>query len=153
MPTIHFECLMPADAAAIFPSRIDALSALLLRDAKITEAEVEHTADVSIDPRTLAQLKATYLADRGEDLGVELHQVHAIEDLDLDEHALALLEGLGVHRFSIRVAPTGSLSELAMTYSRLLTPAADLPADRMALENEEAFEQPALYPWLVRLEP
>ncbi|EPD69952.1 hypothetical protein HMPREF1219_00897 [Corynebacterium pyruviciproducens ATCC BAA-1742] len=55
-----------------------------------------------------------------------------------------------VVRFVI-LAPdfTGSVNQLAMRLSRVLTPAVNLPADRVLLENEQEFEVAAIYPWMV----
>ena len=47
---------------------------------------------------------------------------------------------------------TGSVNQLAMRLSRILTPAVNLPPDRVLLENELDFEVPAIYPWIVQAE-
>jgi len=60
---------------------------------------------------------------------------------------------VGVTRFVISAPDlTGSVNQLAMRLSRLLTPAVNLPADRVLLDNELDFEVPAIFPWMVQVE-
>lgn len=47
----------------------------------------------------------------------------------------------------------GSVNELAMVLSHILTPVADLPRDVVSLERETDFELPARYPWTVSVRP
>ncbi|RSZ62084.1 hypothetical protein EAH68_10230 [Corynebacterium hylobatis] len=57
-----------------------------------------------------------------------------------------------IHRYVIAVeGATGSVNQLAMVLSRFLTPQADLPTNAVALENEQAHEVPAIYPWAVEI--
>lgn len=56
-----------------------------------------------------------------------------------------------MQRFVIHAA--SNLNQTAMTFARLLTPHADLPPEPVALENEEAFEVAADYPWTVVIQP
>lgn len=54
-------------------------------------------------------------------------------------------------RFSVHA--NSNLNHTAMTFARLLTPHVDLPAEPTLLENEEAFEVAATYPWTVVIVP
>lgn len=52
-----------------------------------------------------------------------------------------------------RVHASSNLNHTAMTFARLLTPHVDLPPEPTLLENEEAFEVAADYPWTVVIVP
>ena len=59
--------------------------------------------------------------------------------------------GATPHRYVISAEGASSYNQLAMGLSRLLTPKAQLPRDPAALEQEERFEQPSIYPWVVEI--
>ena len=44
-----------------------------------------------------------------------------------------------------------SVNRLAMGLSRILTPKANLPRDPVALEDQDRFETPSIYPWTVEV--
>ena len=83
-----------------------------------------------VDASSHAQLAATYETDRG---------ISAEED------------GAEVHRYVIEAEGASSYNSLAMGLSRILTPKAQLPDDPAALEQQDRFEVPALYPWMVEV--
>ena len=61
-------------------------------------------------------------------------------------------ETCSVYRYIISTPDyRGSINQLAMRLSRVLTPAVNLPADRVLLENEAEFEVAARYPWMVQV--
>ena len=69
-----------------------------------------------------------------------------------DEHEDLELENASVRRYSIAVdGVEGSINQLTMALSRLLTPEAVLPKDHVLLEDEKAHEQPAIFPWTVEI--
>ena len=56
-----------------------------------------------------------------------------------------------MHRYLISAEGVDSYNRLAMGLSRILTPKADLPRDPVALEQQDRFEVPALFPWMVTI--
>lgn len=65
---------------------------------------------------------------------------------------LSVEQGAHMRRYDVEIVDAqGSLNELAMGLSRLLTPQANLPADPLALLDENRFELPASYPWWVEV--
>ena len=71
-----------------------------------------------------------------------------------DEHEDRDLADASVHRYDIAVAGvSGSVNQLGMVLSRLLTPHAVLPKDHVLLEDELAHERPAIFPWSVSIRP
>lgn len=134
--SIYFVCLIDKEHAIGLPARFEELAKLLIRDGKISNAHVTHNPQPSIEPVVEAQLRLTYTTER---------------EHDVDEVA-EFTSGLSPHGYLIRVeGVTGSVNDLAMLFSRILTPAATLPADGVALEKETAFEQPATFPWTVQI--
>ncbi|WP_123959956.1 hypothetical protein [Corynebacterium pseudopelargi] len=128
--SIHFDVLAPEQAAELLPQRFDALSALLMKKGMIERAEVE----LSIPDNALeTELRAVYL--------------ETYEELPPVDP-----ESMRVYRLSLKVDTNSSLNQVAMLYSRLLTPPAALPNDPLALAKEEQFEQPAPYPWFLNIE-
>ncbi len=128
--SIHFDVLAPEPAAKLLPQRFKDLSALLIEKGMIEEAEVE----LSIPRNALeTELRAVYL--------------ETYEELPPVDP-----ESMRVYRLSVNVHANASLNQVAMLYSRLLTPPASLPNDPVALADEEQFEQPAPYPWFVNIE-
>ena len=78
----------------------------------------------------------------------ELHHVYRAEHDGRDPG------DLGVYRCVVHAdRVNGSVNELAMVLSHLLTPVADLPRDVVCLERETDFELPARYPWTVSVRP
>ena len=69
-----------------------------------------------------------------------------------DEHAEHELEDAAVTRYLLVVEGlTGSVNQLAMVLSRLLTPRAAWPKNHVLLEDERAHELPAIFPWALEI--
>ena len=54
-------------------------------------------------------------------------------------------------RFAIQAEGASSYNALAMGLSRILTPKADLPRDPVLLQQQDRFEEAAIYPWTVEV--
>ncbi|WP_297190696.1 hypothetical protein [uncultured Corynebacterium sp.] len=128
MATITFDVYMPA-------GHTRALRSAFLQTARDLPGVADSRVSVNILPdpalpqEVVDQLAATY-RPVGEDAGE-----------------------VGVTRFVISAPDlTSSVNQLAMRLSRLLTPAVNLPADRVLLDNELDFEVPAIFPWMVQVE-
>lgn len=127
MPTIQFDILVPPDKA---PEVRDAFSRaldILVRHRKLTSGQVS-MEQVLLDDTVTEQLRTTYEQNRGEPAGDAV-----------------------VHRLRAEVEGAASLNSLAMGLSRILTPKADLPSDPVRLEQEQRFEMPSIYPWVVEV--
>lgn len=97
------------------------------------------------------------LAERVSEVeGADL-KVTATSDVTLDPQVEQQLRELAPGeptRFTIDIAEgVKSLNQTAMLFSRLLTPQTDLPAEPVALHNEQAFEVDAYFPWTVTIQP
>lgn len=102
----------------------------------------------------------TSLTQRFEQLADAMHvSVSARDDViidpDVEEQLRDQIEGDSSDRRIIRLSvhATNNLNHTAMTFARLLTPHVDLPAEPTLLENEQAFEIAATYPWTVVIVP
>ncbi|APQ54434.1 Hypothetical protein CpMEX30_1406 [Corynebacterium pseudotuberculosis] len=141
MPTIQFDCLIDSENAACMTKRVRRLNELLIRDGKIISADVTHDPHPHIDPLLEDQLRQILREQR--DCESERGEGESTETSEDD---------VNVQRFSIDVSGvSGSLNELAMTYSHVLPPLADLPRDALALQDEQAFEQTTPYPWSLEI--
>lgn len=132
MPTIQFDVLVP-DAQANRVSEIFSnATSTLVSNGSLHRADVTRV-DVAQFPEGLEeQLRQTYR----------------------DEHEERELDAANVYRYDIAVdGVNGSLNQLAMVLSRLLTPHAVLPKDHVLLEDEVAHERPAIFPWAVNIKP
>lgn len=131
MPTIQFDVLVPdiAAARAVEDAFVRAVDILVRRGA-LSRGEVRHEENPQLNDGTDAQLRHAYQEERGE---------------DPDEI------GATVHRYLIDSEGASSINQLAMGLSRVLTPKADLPKDPVALERQDDFELPAVYPWAVEV--
>ncbi|MCK7641732.1 hypothetical protein JIM95_002175 [Corynebacterium sp. CCM 8835] len=130
MPTIVFDCLVP-------DTDVEGLSERFSRatDELVEAGEIE-AASVVFDPSPRV----------GPDLEAELRRIYRVEHADLD------MADASVCRYRIQLnGVRGSVNQLAMTLSRILTPPAVLPRDRVLLEQEALYERPATYPWSVRV--
>lgn len=132
MATITFDVYMPAE-------KTRELRSAFLRTARDlpgvadTRVSVNILPDPELPAEVVDQLVATYRPSETAD------------EKDEDQP--------GVTRFVISAPDfTGSVNQLAMRLSRILTPAVNLPPDRVLLENELDFEVPAIYPWIVQAE-
>lgn len=132
MPMIQFDVLVP-DAQAERVAEIFSTATQKLVDTNsLTSAEVTRVEEPAIQEGLEEQLRQTYR----------------------DEHEDRDLEGANVHRYDIEVeGVTGSINQLTMVLSRLLTPRAVLPKDHVLLEDEVAHERPAIFPWSVQVNP
>lgn len=130
MAIIQFHVLAPDASAAQLAEAYQRALDILVRHEKLTAGSVVHTPHVVLPSDVIEELEATYLQDR---------QVSAKD------------EGAAVQRYDIEVAGARSLNSLAMGLSRILTPRVQLPTDPVALEQQDQFETPALYPWTVEV--
>ncbi|AKE41505.1 Uncharacterised protein [Corynebacterium kutscheri] len=130
MPSICFDVLIHPAHVLLLQKRFDALSSLLIRDHKVIDVRLNDEENPPVPLVVEEQLRELYRRDHGDNA----------------------VNVLGMHRFLLTlVQPNVSVNELAMTYSRLLTPQAVIPNDVVALMQEEAFEIPATYPWVVEI--
>ncbi|AHI19739.1 MAG: hypothetical protein ACTIA3_00735 [Corynebacterium casei] len=126
MPLIQFDVLVPhAQAKRVGEVFDEALNRLVTAE-RIDSAQVEINDTPRLQEGLEEQLRQTY---RDE------HEDHDLEDAEVYRY-LIKLEGV-----------KGSLNELGMVLGRLLTPHAVLPKDWVLLEDEEAHELPAIFPW------
>lgn len=130
MPAIQFDVLIPLDTAPELHGAFDRAVERLLDAGKLTAGTVTCEPNPTLGEGIEEQLRTIYR----------------------DEHEDAELENARVHRYLIAVEGVqGSVNALTMAFSRLLTPPADLPSDPVLLENEQAHEVPATYPWTVEI--
>lgn len=130
MPTIQFDVLVPPAYAGEIAEAIQRALDILVRREKLSSASLEAQGPVLLDAHVTAEFARTYESDRG---------------FTADE------EGAEVHRYLIQAEGVDSYNRLAMGLSRILTPKADLPRDPVALEQQDRFELPALFPWTVTI--
>lgn len=130
MPRIQFDVLVPPAHAGELAEAFQRALDILVRRGKLSSASLEAQGPVLIDANVLAVFTQTYEADRG---------------CTADE------EGAEIHRFLIDADGVDSYNRLAMGLSRTLTPKAELPRDPVALEQQDRFEVPALFPWTVTI--
>ena len=130
MPVIQFDVLIPVDRAAGLRDVFDRAVGRLVDGDRATGGSVTLDPQPPLADGIEAQLRATYR----------------------EEHDGAELADAAVARYRITVEGLdGSVNQLTMALSRILTPQADLPADPVLLENELAHELPATYPWAVEI--
>lgn len=130
MSIIVFDALVPADVQPALHQRFSALADSLVEQGYAKRLEVESSA-VKLEDDADQQLRAVYEEQHGGDT--------------TDAPA---------HRFTIKVGENAkSLNETAMTFARLLTPQAELPAEVYALECHDLYEVPDTYPWMVNVHP
>lgn len=126
MPLIQFDVLVPQAQAKRVGEVFDEALNRLVKAERIDSAQVEINDTPRLQEGLEEQLRQTY---RDE------HEDHDLEDAEVYRY-LIKLEGV-----------KGSLNELGMVLGRLLTPHAVLPKDWVLLEDEEAHELPAIFPW------
>lgn len=130
MPTIQFDVLVPDSDSIDLAGRFSAVSKLLVEKDLMDSGLVVHDPEATIHEAVEAQLRQTYR----------------------DEHEDQDLENASVNRYLIEVdGVKGSVNQITMIFSRILTPPADLPKDAFLLEQELAYEVPAVYPWTVEI--
>ena len=127
MSVIQFDVLVPPAQAPEVRDAFQRALDILVRREMLTSGTVA-MEQVRIDDTTHAQLAETYERDRGE-------------PADDGE----------VHRLRVEAEGADSVNRLAMGLSRILTPKANLPRDPVALEDQDRFETPSIYPWTVEV--
>ena len=130
MPAIVFDVLVPPAHAPQIGAAFQRALDILVDRGKLTAGSVREEGIVLIDAPTSSQLASTYETDRGTDPADD---------------------GAEVHRYRIEADGAPSYNQLAMGLSRILTPKAELPKDPAALEQQDRFEVPAIYPWTVEV--
>ena len=130
MPIIQFDVLAPDEQSekvrGVFQTAVDKL----VQAGRMSSANVELVTNPKLP----------------EGLADQLRQVYR------DEHDGQDLEFASVYRYPIAVEGlNGSINQLAMVLSRLLTPHAELPQDYVLLENEKDYELPAIFPWTLEI--
>lgn len=111
-------------------------------DALVPEVDIASLTQRFEQLAEAMQLTVTVTDKVSIDNEVERQLREQVEDDPRERH---------IARFSIHA--TSNLNHTAMTFARLLTPHVDLPPEPTLLENEEAFEVPADYPWTVVIVP
>lgn len=130
MPKIQFDVLVPDAEAIALAGRFSVVANLLVEKGLIEHGIVVHDPAANVDQHVEDQLRQTYR----------------------DEHDDADLEDASVNRYLIEVdGVKNSVNQVTMIFARLLTPPAELPKDAFLLEQETAFEIPAVYPWTVEI--
>lgn len=128
MPVIQFDVLAPPAAAADIGAAFQRALDILVRHGKLVSGDVREDGVVEVDASVAAQLTSIYEHDRGTDPATD---------------------GAAVHRYVIDADGVDSYNRLAMGLSRILTPKASLPHDPVLLEQQEQYELPSIYPWIV----
>lgn len=132
MATIQFDVLLPEAHTETLQATFERACAKLCAAGKVDTAQVDLLRAPEIAPEVTEQLQATY---REEHDGVDM-------------------EAPTVARYLFTITgATGSLNGLAMALAGFLTPKAALPADPVALHDEQAYEKAATYPWAVAIRP
>lgn len=127
MATIQFDILVPPEKADEVRDAFQRALDILVRRDMLTAGSVRMEPEL-IDDSIEAQLRTTYEQNRGEPA-----------------------DDAVVHRLRADVEGARSLNSLAMGLSRILTPKAELPRDPAQLQQEERFELPSIYPWVVEV--
>ena len=130
MPKIQFDVLVPDSDAIDLAGRFSVVAKLIVEKGLMDSGLVIHDPEAKIHEFIDSQLRQTYR----------------------DEHKDADMENASVNRYLIEVdGVKGSINQITMIFSRLLTPPAELPKDAFLLEQELAYEIPAVYPWTVEI--
>ncbi|MDU0478000.1 hypothetical protein QVA66_01960 [Staphylococcus chromogenes] len=115
--------------------------------------------DLIVPTAEFAPLLARFekLAARASEVESATVTVAGEQGIVISPDVLAELRALGsgvASRITVHIdAPVRSVNQLAMLFSRLLTPQADLPAEPVLLHDEQAHEVAPLYPWTVAVHP
>lgn len=132
MPVIQFDVLVPNAHAARVAEIFTTATNKLVENGSLSSAEVTRPGNPQFPEGLEEQLRQNY---RDE-----------YEDRDLEDAS--------VNRYDIAVeGVSGSINQLGMVLSRLLTPQAVLPKDHVLLEDELAHERPAIFPWSLSIRP
>lgn len=123
MPSILFDVLVPAEDAQTLEDDFVTVLNRLVAAEKLAHATVTRTPHPEVSQTVENELRKVYAGPK--------------HDLEM-------------HRYAVQVeGATGSINQLAMLLSRLMTPQADLPKDKVLLEREDVYELPPRYPWTV----
>ncbi|MCT1427192.1 hypothetical protein [Corynebacterium sp. p3-SID1241] len=132
MPVIQFDVLVPNAHAARVAEIFTTATNKLVENGSLSSAEVTRPGNLQFPEGLEEQLRQNYR----------------------DEHEDRDLEDASVNRYDIAVeGVSGSINQLGMVLSRLLTPHAVLPKDHVLLEDELAHERPAIFPWSLSIRP
>lgn len=131
MTIIQFHVLVPraesAHVAEVFQAALDKI---------VATGELGSGTVVTVPDPNLSQ--------RPGGVEEQLRRIYREEHDDRD------LEDAQVYRYDLSLEGVqGSINQLAMVLSRLLTPHAVLPKDHVLLEDELSYERPAIFPWTV----
>lgn len=130
MPKIQFDVLVPDRESIDLAGKFSTLAQQISSHGLIGDFITVHDPAPRVDEALAEQLRQTYR----------------------DEHEGESLEVASINRYSVEVFDVqGSVNQITMILSRLLTPPADLPKDAPALEQELRHEVPARYPWYVQI--
>ena len=130
MPIIQFDVLVPHAQAQRVGEVFETATTKLVAAGKLSSASVQCHSTPALYEGIEEQLRENYR----------------------NEHHGDDLEDAEVYRYDIAVdGVTGSINQLAMVLSRLLTPHAVLPKDHVLLEDEAAHELPAIFPWTLEI--
>ncbi len=132
MSVIAFDCLVLPDQAEVLAEAFDAV----LERCE----ELGRVRDVSVtwkdQPAGVAEIERELIGQWNV------------------EHPGEPVGNRSVHRYVIEFSRvSGSINELAMDLSQILTPRAELPASPVSRQWELEFENAAIYPWSVRVRP
>lgn len=132
MPVIQFDVLVPNAHAARVAEIFTTATNKLVENGSLSSAEVTRPGNSQFPEGLEEQLRQNYR----------------------DEHEDRDLEDASVNRYDIAVeGVSGSINQLGMVLSRLLTPHAVLPKDHVLLEDELAHERSAIFPWSLSIRP
>ncbi|AWB81629.1 hypothetical protein C3B44_04005 [Corynebacterium yudongzhengii] len=130
MPIIQFDVLIPNEHSDSPQKVADAFRLalkILVDKGELSSGEVTHEQVDDVHEAVVTELRDVYTREHGKEPGAA-----------------------SMHRYSVKAHGEAiSYNQLAMGLSRVLTPQASLPGDRVAEERHEDFEIPAFYPWTV----
>ncbi|MDO5099058.1 MAG: hypothetical protein Q4D85_09910 [Corynebacterium sp.] len=150
MPNICFDCLVPDAEIDQLVGRFRMLSDMLARDERLSGATISVSDDPQIAPDIPAQLRQTY-RDEHREIFDNIEQAPAkVAQQRMVEHGIFDPDAAQVHRIVVALDHVnGSVNQIAMLYSRLLTPPAPMVDPTAVLFDDQALEIPARYPWTV----
>ena len=137
MPKIALDVLIPAAELEVLLARAEKLARVM---AAHNDGQVH---DIAV--ATTPEADRAYIEPQLRDVFATEHEERTIEEVHGE---------VAMHRLLISLTPGNrSLNDLAMLFSRLLTPPVELPTQSVLLENQEAFESPATFPWTINVYP
>ncbi|AKK06368.1 hypothetical protein CMUST_10260 [Corynebacterium mustelae] len=150
MPNICFDCLVPDVEIDQLAGRFRTLSDILTRDGRVAGADISVSDNPQVAPDISKQLRQTY-RDEHHELFESIEQApRDVAQQRMTEHGLFDPDAAQIHRIMITLdSVSGSVNQIAMLYSRLLTPPAPTSDPATMLFDEQSLEIPARYPWTV----